>query len=160
MMIIMMMIMTMTMIIMMMMMILMTIMVMTMMMIYDLNNTDSSCFMDPEVCLLTVVLVIKPQELEIKVFTYAEDFSVIPTSKKLQFDVVTQLAPAIFISLCITASLFLSVSNENIFLSKTKKKRKGIPNVKYIRSKMFFVCLIHVQSSCKLAWGAISLQIN
>ena len=23
-----------------------------------------------------------------------------------------------------------------------------------------FISLIHVQSSCKLAWGAISLQIN
>ena len=92
---------------------------------YDLYNNDSSPIIDPEVCLLTVVLVFKPRELEIKVFTYAEDFSVIPTSKKLQFDVVTQLAPAIFISLCITASLFLSVSNENILLSKTKK-RKGI----------------------------------
>ena len=100
-----------------------------MMMIYDLYNNDSSPIIDPEVCLLTVVLVFKPRELEIKVFTYAEDFSVIPTSKKLQFDVVTQLAPAIFISLCITASLFLSVSNENILLSKTKK---GQEYVKYI----------------------------
>ena len=101
-------------------------MMMMMMMIYDLYNNDSSPIIDPEVCLLTcVVLVFKPRELEIKVFTYAEDFSVIPTSKKLQFDVVMQLAPASFISLCITASLFLSVSNENILLSKTKK-RKGI----------------------------------
>ena len=103
----------------------MMMMMMMMMMIYDLYNNDPSPIIDPEVCLLTVVLVFKPRELEIKVFTYAEDFSVIPTSKKLQFDVVTQLAPASFISLCITASLFLSVSNENILLSKTKK-RKGI----------------------------------
>ena len=91
-----------------------------------LYNNDSSPIMDPEVCLLyTAVLVFKPREQEIKVFTCAEDFSVILTSKKLQFDVVTQVAPAVFISLCITASLFLSVSNENIFLSKTKKG-KGI----------------------------------
>ena len=86
--------------------------------------------MDPEVCLLyTAVLVFKPREQEIKVFTCAEDFSVILTSKKLQFDVVTQLAPAVFISLCITASLFLSVSNENIFLSKTKKGKEYVKNI-------------------------------
>ena len=131
---------------------------MMMMMIYDLYNNDSSPIIDPEVCLLTVVLVFKPRELEIKVFTYAEDFSVIPTSKKLQFDVVTQLAPAIFISLCITASLFLSVSNENILLSKTKKRKGKIMLNTFVAQ--CFISLIHVQSSCKLAWGAISLQIN
>ena len=127
-------------------------MTMMMMMIYDLYNNDSSPIIDPEVCLLTcVVLVFKPRELEIKVFTYAEDFSVIPTSKKLQFDVVTQLAPAIFISLCITASLFLSVSNENILLSKTKK---GKEYVKYICSTMFCflnTCTIKLQVS--LGWN-------
>ena len=133
-------------------------MMMMMMMIYDLYNNDSSPIIDPEVCLLTVVLVFKPRELEIKVFTYAEDFSVIPTSKKLQFDVVTQLAPASFISLCITASLFLSVSNENILLSKTKKRKGKIMLNTFVAQ--CFISLIHVQSSCKLAWGAISLQIN
>ena len=133
-------------------------MMMMMMMIYDLYNNDSSPIIDPEECLLTVVLVFKPRELEIKVFTYAEDFSVIPTSKKLQFDVVTQLAPAIFISLCITASLFLSVSNENILLSKTKKRKGKIMLNTFVAQ--CFISLIHVQSSCKLAWGAISLQIN
>ena len=126
-------------------------------MIYDLYNNDSSPIIDPEVCLLTVVLVFKPRELEIKVFTYAEDFSVIPTSKKLQFDVVMQLAPASFISLCITASLFLSVSNENILLSKTKKKERNMLNTFVAQC---FISLIHVQSSRKLAWDAISLQIN
>ena len=129
----------------------MMMMMMMMMMIYDLYNNDSSPIIDPEVCLLTVVLVFKPRELEIKVFTYAEDFSVIPTSKKLQFDVVTQLAPAIFISLCITASLFLSVSNENILLSKTKK---GKEYVKYICSTMF-----HFLNTCTIK-PQVSLGCN
>lgn len=114
---------------------------------YALYNNDSSPIKDPEVCTLTVFLVIKPRELKIKDFTCAEDFSVIPTSKKLQFDAVTQLAPAFFTSLCITASLFLSVSNENIFLSKTKK---GKEYVKYICSTMFLflnTCTIKLQVS-------------
>ena len=112
---------------------------------YDLNNTDSSSIIDQGVC-RSVLLVFEPPELQIRVFTYAEDFSVIPTSKKLQFDVVTQQAPAVFISLCITASLFLSVSNENILLFKTKKEKEY---VKHICSTMFFISLIHVQSSCE-----------
>ena len=41
-----------------------------------------------------------------------------PTSRKLQFVVVTQSTPAVFISFSITDSLFLSVSNPNIFLQE------------------------------------------
>lgn len=50
------------------------------------------------------------------------DTTAIPTSRKLQFLVVTQSTPAFFISFCITANLFLSLSNAKILLQEKGKK--------------------------------------
>ena len=44
------------------------------------------------------------------------------TSRKLQFVIVTHSTPAFFIRVCITANLFLSLSNAYIFLTSKQKK--------------------------------------
>ena len=51
------------------------------------------------------------------------DTTAIPTSRKLQFLVVTQSTPAFFISFCMTANLFLSLSNAKILLQEKEKKK-------------------------------------
>ena len=53
------------------------------------------------------------------------------TSKKLQFVVVTQSTPAVLISLCITVSLFLSVSNANILLQVEYERNSEIRTAHY-----------------------------